>query len=367
MMTNLYEQAAEKILDAKTVIASTGAGISAESGIPTFREAGGIWEKYPATEYASIDAYVANPHKVWAFWKELSALRDHCLPNAGHLALAELEDMGLLHAVVTQNVDNLHQDAGSRRVIEYHGNSKRLVCLKCHHDEPFDVDHFPSAPPHCLCGGLMKPGVVMFGELIPQRALIESEALAQSCDVCIVVGTSAQVYPAAHLPITAKERGAYIVEVNIEETGFTEFITDAPVPSVTAEQSVADAVELMKSLGRDCVVVLDGERPVGVFTERDFLNRVCARKRSPLATSIGEVMTPDPETLRPRDCITYAINRMAVRGYRNVPIVDDERRVIGLLSVRDVVSHLNEVFAEVEDVASDERSMPEWIDIGGGG
>jgi len=225
-MQDPIERAAEAIKKAERAIAVTGAGISAESGVPTFRDPGGIWEKYPPEEYAGIHNYLDNPEKVWEFWKDLSGAMGDIKPNPGHKALAELEGMNRLDAVITQNVDNLHEDAGSKTVIEYHGNARYLACMQCGHREPLDIEDFPQSPPHCVCGGLMKPDVVMFGEMIPQHALLESESLAQKCDLCIIVGTSAQVFPAAQVPITAQKHGAVIIEANTEETDFTNYITD---------------------------------------------------------------------------------------------------------------------------------------------
>ena len=226
-MKDPYRQAAAAIKHASMTIAVTGAGISAESGIPTFRGHGGIWDKYPPEEYATIDAYNADPEKVWAFWKELAATLGACKPNPAHFALAELEKMNLVQAVITQNVDNLHEAAGSRNVIEYHGNARWLVCPRCRHRDPLDFGQHGSSPPYCFCGTLMKPDVVMFGEAIPSQALVESARFAEACNAVIVVGTSAQVYPAARLPVLAKQSGAFIIEANIEQTDFTSTITDA--------------------------------------------------------------------------------------------------------------------------------------------
>ncbi|MEX2015621.1 MAG: NAD-dependent deacylase [Candidatus Hydrogenedentales bacterium] len=222
-MNNL-SRAADYVRRGKCVIASTGAGMSVESGIPDFRSAGGIWEKYPPEEYATIEAFLAAPGKVWRFWNELAAQFSSCRPHAGHRALAELEQAGRLSAVITQNVDNLHQEAGSRRVIEYHGNSRRVVCLDCRAERPFDAAAERPAVPRCGCGGLLKPDVVMFGEMIPQRAMLQAEAYARAADVVLIVGTSAQVYPAAELPLTAKRNGATLIEFNVSETDFTPFV-----------------------------------------------------------------------------------------------------------------------------------------------
>lgn len=227
-MTDALARAAAALRTAKCAIAVTGAGISAESGIPTFRGAGGIWEKYPPEEYASIDAYLRDPNKVWRFWRELAELVKGCQPNPGHAALAELERRGALRAVITQNVDNLHQAAGSARVVEYHGNARRLVCLDCHKRLAIDTGDMGERAPHCpICTGLMKPDVVMFGEDIPRHAQFEAHALVEKCDAMIVAGTSAQVYPAAQLPFAAKANGAFVIESNIERTEFTDTVTDA--------------------------------------------------------------------------------------------------------------------------------------------
>jgi len=226
-MTTPVEEAAAALRRAKRGIAVTGAGVSEESGIPTFRGMDGIWTKYPPEIYASIDAYLRDPDKVWAFWCELGASLNGCCPNPAHKALAQLEAVGSIKAIITQNIDSLHQAAGSRKVIEYHGSLRELVCLECRARKPFDINEPGKYPPRCvLCQGLMKPDVVMFGEGIPPEAMYESDTLSQVCDVMLVVGTSAQVYPAAGLPFAAKRRGAVVIEANIEPTEFTETVTD---------------------------------------------------------------------------------------------------------------------------------------------
>ncbi len=243
-MGNDYTAAANAIQNAARVIASTGAGISVESGIPDFRSAGGIWEKYPPDEYASIQAFMANPGKVWALWRDLGAQFGDCQPNPGHHALAGLEAAGHLQAIITQNIDNLHQEAGAQRVVEYHGNNRRLRCVSCDTVFPFSVADETSGVPHCFCGGILKPDVIMFGEMIPQKAMLEAEAYARSAEVVIIVGTSAQVFPAAQLPITAKRNGAFIIECNVERTDFTETITDVFLhgPSGMTLPKLAEAV-----------------------------------------------------------------------------------------------------------------------------
>ena len=226
MTAEILTEAATAIRDGKVVVASTGAGISTESGIPDFRSANGIWARYPPEEYATIQAFMENPDKLWSFWRELGDQIKGCAPNPGHHALSQLERSGNLTAVITQNVDNLHQEAGSRNVVEYHGNSREVICLSCGNVAPLNPELEAMGTPFCVCSGIYKPNVVLFGEMIPPRAMLQAEAYAQSADVVIVVGTSAQVFPAAQLPLTAKERGATIIEVNLERTDFTESITD---------------------------------------------------------------------------------------------------------------------------------------------
>ena len=244
-MTDPYRLAADAIKHASVVVAVTGSGISAESGIPTFRGDEGIWQKYPPDEYATIDAYNANPDKVWKFWCELAATLGDRQPNPGHYALAELERMGRLQAIVTQNIDNLHEAAGSKTVIEYHGNARWLVCPRCKHRDPFDLGQHSESPPYCFCGTLMRPDVVMFGDVIPSYALVEAARLADTCNVMIVVGTSAQVYPAARLPVLARHNGAFIIEVNIEETDFTQSVTHAFLKGPSGE-TLPKLVECVK-------------------------------------------------------------------------------------------------------------------------
>ncbi len=246
-MAATLEQAARALSDAKNVVAVTGAGVSEESGIPTFRGDHGIWVKYPIEEFGTIDAYLNDANRVWAFWCELSELVKDCRPNPAHYALAELEGIDRMETVITQNVDNLHQEAGSTSVIEYHGNARHLVCLQCRKRAPFDLDNRTKLAPKCVeCDGLLKPDVVMFGETIPNYALFEASARAQKCDVMIVVGTSAQVFPAAELPFAAKERGAFIIECNREPTDFTRLITDAFLEGPAGE-TLPELVTLVKA------------------------------------------------------------------------------------------------------------------------
>jgi NAD-dependent deacetylase len=193
----------------------TGAGVSTESGIPDFRSSTGIWTKYDPMEYATIDAFRRDPAKVWDFYsKRLGVLAD-AKPNAAHDALAELERRGLVEAVITQNVDRLHQAAGSRRVIEVHGSIRSASCLRCGHEEPFDrvVELLPV--PKCEgCGAVLKPDVVMFGELLPSGAMEEASELVLAARLLLVVGSSLEVHPVADLPEEALRAGARLAIVN---------------------------------------------------------------------------------------------------------------------------------------------------------
>ena len=220
-------QAAELLAAAHSGLALTGAGVSAESGIPTFRGEGGLWRQYDPIKVASIDTFMADPRAYW----EVARLRGPAVlaaePNPGHYALVGLERAGRLVAIVTQNTDGLHQDAGTARVIELHGSGRLVQCLDCGTREPrADVQRRLEfqMPPLCrVCGGgFLKPTVVMFGEAMPFDAVTEANALADSADVMLVVGSSLVVYPAADLPMRARRAGAALIIVNAEPTPFDD-------------------------------------------------------------------------------------------------------------------------------------------------
>lgn len=227
MDPKLIQRAARDILHSKKTIALTGAGISVESGIPDFRSAGGLWEKFDPEEYAHIYAFQSNPEKVWLMLKEMFSLIMEAKPNPAHLGLAELERMGLLSSVITQNVDGLHQAAGNHHVIEFHGTHRTLSCLKCSRTINGATLKIEDLPPRCSrCSSLLKPDVVFFGEPIPWEAQVSSLKESKSSTLVLVIGTSAVVYPAASIPATAKERGATVIEINREPTPLTNGISD---------------------------------------------------------------------------------------------------------------------------------------------
>jgi len=211
----------EALRTAERVVVLTGAGVSAESGVPTFRDAQtGLWERYDAAELATPEAFRRDPELVWRWYLWRRELVAAARPNPAHLALAELEGRLPGLVLVTQNVDGLHRRAGSRRVIELHGDLTRTRCADCgrRREDPVDL---ASGVPRCACGGLLRPDVVWFGEMLPAAALTEAAAAARACDVLLSVGTSSLVYPAAGLPYEALTGGATVVEVNPQPTPLT--------------------------------------------------------------------------------------------------------------------------------------------------
>ncbi len=226
-MSELYSLAAEMILNSKKTVAFTGAGISVESGIPTFRGPQGLWSKYDP-KILDIDFFLSNPKESWEKIKEIFYdYMQNVKPNAAHYFLAELEKENLLEAVITQNIDNLHQEAGSKNVIEFHGTAKKLVCMNCYKKYDKNEIDLNDLPPFCpKCWGLLKPDFVFFKESIPKKALEKSLELAQECDLMIIIGTTGEIQPASHIPLIAKENGAKIIEINIEKSNYTDTITD---------------------------------------------------------------------------------------------------------------------------------------------
>ena len=207
------------------VVALTGAGISAESGVPTFRGADGLWKTYRPEDLATPEAFRRNPALVWEWYdwrrQRIAAAR----PNPGHEALARLEKTKPRFTLVTQNVDGLHQLAGSRNLHELHGCLWTLRCVDCGEEREDRTVPLPAIPPRCACGGLLRPGVVWFGEPLPVETLQASLEEARACDLLLVVGTSAVVYPAAGVANAAVEAGHPVIEINPDETPFTPHAT----------------------------------------------------------------------------------------------------------------------------------------------
>jgi NAD-dependent deacetylase len=234
------ERLLERLSSATSVAALTGAGISAESGVPTFRGSEGLWKKFKPEELASFDAFIRNPDLVWEWYSYRKKLIAEVEPNPGHYALADMEKLFQGFAVITQNIDNLHQRAGSTRVYELHGNIERNYCIKCGRRYHTEELASTTSAPHCIdCNGLLRPDVVWFGELLPADQWTSADRAAQSADVFFSIGTSGIVYPAASLPLTAREAGAYVVEVNAETT---------PLSGIADETLIGKAGEILPRL-----------------------------------------------------------------------------------------------------------------------
>ena len=220
------EQAKAVLEGARSVLILTGAGISAESGVPTFRGGGGtaVWRGIPFEQLSSAEMVETNLPLVWEWFDYRRGVVNGCEPNAGHMAIAEAQQSGRFEefTLVTQNIDGLHRSAGSQDVIELHGDIHKARCLTCGSLQALDVVGDDERPPVCSeCFDSMRPHVVLFGEALDEDALLIAYDRAAACDVCMVVGTSAEVYPAMHIPMITKPNGAFCVEVNLEQTCFT--------------------------------------------------------------------------------------------------------------------------------------------------
>ena len=217
----------EKIKSAQKIVVLTGAGISAESGVPTFRGEDGLWKKFRPEELASFDAFVQNPELVWEWYAYRRKLISEVRPNPGHFALARIEKRVPSFWLITQNVDGLHHQAGSQHVLELHGNIMRSRCVACGKKSELVELHEKGELPHCLCGGIIRPDVVWFGEMLPADVLNRAFQVAEECDLFLSIGTSALVHPAASLPITAMNQRAFVAEINTEPTAISGSINES--------------------------------------------------------------------------------------------------------------------------------------------
>ncbi len=217
--------AAKLIAEAKSIFCLTGAGVSAESGVATFRDAQtGLWSNFDPAALASQDGFARDPGLVWRWYMERLTTVEQAMPNAGHQALASLEAEATRFTLVTQNVDNLHERAGSHQVLHIHGRITRFRCNLCALEHPLQLHERDQAePPRCAnCGAWVRPDVVWFGENLPGRVLDAAWRAAEHCDVILVAGTSGVVYPAAQLPLVAKQHGAVVIDINPECTPISE-------------------------------------------------------------------------------------------------------------------------------------------------
>jgi NAD-dependent deacetylase len=226
LKTNDYNSAANFIRNSKHTVVFSGAGISVESGIPPFRGENGLWNKYNPI-FLDTSYFRRNPKKSWKLIKEIFYdFFGKAKPNQAHYTVAELEKEGLVDTIITQNIDNLHQEAGSKNVIEFHGTSRTLTCMDCHAQYP-SLEYIGHLPPNCpKCDGLLKPDFVFFGEPIPQKARAASIENAAKAEVFILVGTTGEIMPASSIPYVAKKNGAKFIEINIEKTKFTPIVNN---------------------------------------------------------------------------------------------------------------------------------------------
>ncbi|WP_457597619.1 SIR2 family NAD-dependent protein deacylase [Hydrogenimonas sp.] len=244
---NDYDLAARWIAEAKRAVAFTGAGISVESGIPTFRGEEGLWSRFDP-RLLELGYFYDHPEASWRFIRQIfyDTLSHAKGPNDAHLLLAELERRGVLRGVITQNIDGLHQRAGSRNVVEFHGTAWRVVCTACRQKASITPELLASLPPRCqACGGLLKPDFIFFGEGIGPENYRKSEALCRDADLLLIVGTSGEVMPASMIPFEAKE--ARVIEINPEPTRYTEEKSDI----LLRAKAVAAAKTLARRLGID--------------------------------------------------------------------------------------------------------------------
>ena len=212
----MFDTVAQKLKDSRKIVFVTGAGISQESGIPTFRGKDGYWRKYDPMKLASIDAFYDDPKLVWEWYEDRRKNILDVKPNEGHFAISQMEEFKDV-VVLTQNIDGLHQRSGSTNVLELHGSIIRIKCTVCDFTDNI-TENFESLPPKCKCGGMLRPDVVWFGEPLPQNIWQSAIKEASVCDVMVIVGTSLVVSPANTLPVYAKQNGAILIEVNPEKT-----------------------------------------------------------------------------------------------------------------------------------------------------
>ncbi len=220
----MIERLARFLEDAEHAIVFTGAGVSAESGIPTFRGRGGLWERFDPQKLATPEGFWEDPMEVWSWYKLRMELIARARPNPAHVVIARLQERGLVKTIITQNIDGLHQRAGARDVVELHGNIWRVRCTGpgCRHRETL-AEPPEEIPPRCpACGSLLRPDVVWFGEPLPFREWSRAVEEAERADLVLVVGTSGVVMPAGMIPYIVKRNGGVLVEINVEETGYTQ-------------------------------------------------------------------------------------------------------------------------------------------------
>lgn len=220
------DEAIKRIKNARRGVVFTGAGVSVESGIPPFTGAGGLWNQYDP-KFIELDFFYGHPTRSWQEMKKIFfTCMDEAQPNKAHRVIAQLEKRGGFQGVITQNIDGLHQKAGSKNVQEFHGTIHQMHCIACGRKYKTEEVSLDELPPKCFCGGVLKPDFVFYGEGINPAVYIASQELAEEADVMLVVGTAGQVMPACSLPLLAKQFGATIIEVNTLPSAYTDGVSD---------------------------------------------------------------------------------------------------------------------------------------------
>lgn len=240
------EEAALLIMDRLPSVILTGAGVSVESSIPPFRGLGGLWEKYDPMLYGHIDTLSTEPEKAWILLNDIISTSAEAEPNQAHVLLAEMEGRGMVGPVITQNVDGLHLAAGSRDVLEIHGNVRDIFCMECGKREKLNMDLWTDFSPRCGCGGWKRPEIVFFGEGLPDDVFSQSVRASAGAGSMIIIGTSGIVYPAAALPLETKRSGGVIIEINSQPSQYTSTVTDVFLKA----PATVGVAELEAALGR---------------------------------------------------------------------------------------------------------------------
>ncbi|MFW3145368.1 MAG: Sir2 family NAD-dependent protein deacetylase [Thermoplasmatota archaeon] len=239
------DRAAELLSDDLPILVLTGAGVSVESNIPPFRGEGGLWDRYDPYEYGHIDTFRVHPERSWEMLREIIEGSMRSMPNEAHRALARMEGKGWIGPVVTQNVDGLHAMAGTRDLIELHGNARRIYCMDCGRKEVLDPSTWSGFSIKCRCSSIKRPDIVFFGEMLPEDALGRAVETASKGPNILVIGTSGIVHPAASIPIIAKANGGLLVEINSQPSEFTGTLTDVFIngPATLGARALEDAIQ----------------------------------------------------------------------------------------------------------------------------
>jgi len=241
------DNAINALLNSNYTIVLTGAGISVESGIPTFRGEGGLWSKYDPSLF-TLSYFMNNPEHSWELLKKLFYESfKNIKPNIAHIILSIMESKGYLKTIITQNIDGLHQAAGSKNVIEYHGGIDYLICLKCRTKYRVNEKILEKIPPKCKCGGVLKPNIVFFEEIIPEEVLSAVAEEVSMAELLMVIGTTAEIYPAAQIPYEVKRKGGRIIEINPNPSAITETLTDIFIQ--------AKATEALSEIGKKLKII----------------------------------------------------------------------------------------------------------------